>query len=80
MFREIKEFIVFWLPAAVCVAMIGIVFMANAEANENEFDCTSVEDLCAWSPVDYWHLKGYELCAEATMPEPDSRQPEIYSL
>lgn len=78
MSRRIKEFVLFWLPVAVYVTFIGIIFMANAEADEKEFACTSVEDYCGWSPIDYWHLKGYKLCANINPPALESRHPKIY--
>ena len=76
--RKIKECVLFWLPVAVYVTLIGIIFMTNAEADEKEITCTSVEDNCGWSPIDYWHLMGYKLCANINPPALDSRHSEIY--
>ncbi|QGH62024.1 hypothetical protein [Serratia proteamaculans] len=76
---RIKDAIVFWMPIIVCLVLILLVFKSDAQANEKEFICTTVEDLCGWSPIDYWRLKGYEFCSQ-TSPVTQGSVREAYIL
>lgn len=79
MARRIIDAIIFWMPIIVCLALMFFVFKSEAQANEKEFICTTVEDLCGWPPIDYWHLNGYEFCWQM-LPATQGNARETYIL